>query len=83
MDVDVLILLLGGASLSVMGFFLKRALEEIKEVKDMSIDNKQKLAILEIDYLNKVAILNEKIDDLQSTIRELTGELRDFNKKIK
>jgi hypothetical protein len=80
MSIEELLFALGGISLSVIGYFLKTALNEIKEVKNMTIDNKQKLAVLEIDYVNKVAMLNDKIDDLQATIKELTIELKQWNK---
>ena len=74
---------IGGIGLSIIAYFLKMTMNEIKEVKSMAIDTKQKLAIIEVDYLNKVAVLQDKIEDLQETLKELTMELKEFNKNIK
>jgi hypothetical protein len=74
---------IGGIGLSIITYFLKMTMNEIKEVKSMAIDTKQKLAIVEVDYLNKVAVLRDKIEDLQETLKELTAELKEFNKNIK
>jgi peptidoglycan hydrolase CwlO-like protein len=83
MTIDQLLLMLGGLSISVIGYFLKSALSEIREVKIMAIETKQKLAVLEVDYLNKVSSLNDKIDALQETIKDLTRELKEYNKNIR
>lgn len=83
MTIEQLLFALGGVSISIISYFLKKTLNELESVKNMTIDNKQKLAILETDYLNKIAVLNEKIDDLQSSIKELTNEIKEYNKKIK
>jgi peptidoglycan hydrolase CwlO-like protein len=83
MTIDQLLLMLGGLSISVIGYFLKSALSEIREVKIMAIETKQKLAVLEVDYLNKVSSLNDKIDSLQETIKDLTRELKEYNKNIR
>lgn len=74
---------IGGIGLGIISYFLRGALNELREVKEMAIDTKQKLAVLETDYINKVAQLNEKIDDLQDVIKELTKELKEYNNKIK
>jgi replicative DNA helicase len=58
-------------------------MDEIKEIKEMTQETKQKVAILEVDYLNKVAVLHEKIENLQESLKELTTELKEFNKNIK
>jgi phage host-nuclease inhibitor protein Gam len=75
--------LIGGLGLSVIAYFLKRTMDEIKEVKQMSYDTKEKVAKIEVDYLNKISNLNEKIDGLQQTIKDLTDELKEYNKRFR
>jgi peptidoglycan hydrolase CwlO-like protein len=74
---------MGGISISVIGYFLKKTLSELEKIKEVAYDTKNRLNVLENDYSNKVSQLNEKIDDLQHTIKELTHELKEFNKKVK
>jgi len=83
MSFSELFFAIGGIGLGIISYFLRGALNELREVKEMAIDTKQKLAVLETDYINKVAQLNEKIDDLQDVIKELTKELKEYNNKIK
>jgi phage host-nuclease inhibitor protein Gam len=75
--------LIGGLGLSVISYFLKLTMGEIKEVKTMALDTRQKLAVIEVDYLNKVISLQEKIENLQETLKELTIELKEFNRNYK
>lgn len=83
MGLEELLFAGGGVGMSIITYFLKTALNELKSVKEMVIDTRQKLAVLETDYINKVASLNEKIDDLQDVIKELTHELKEYNNKVK
>jgi len=71
--------IIGGIGLSIISYFLKRTMDELKEIKRIAYDTKEKVAIIEVDYLNKVSNLNEKIDNLQETIKELTIELKNWN----
>jgi len=83
MEVIDFLHIIGGLGLSVIAYFLKQTMQEIKEVKQMAIDTKEKVAILEVDYLNKVSNLNDKIDMLQQTIKDLTNELKEYNQQFK
>jgi phage host-nuclease inhibitor protein Gam len=74
---------IGATGLSIISYFLKKTMDEIKEIKEMTQETKQKVAILEVDYLNKVSVLHEKIENLQESLKELTTELKEFNKNIK
>lgn len=73
----------GGIGMGIISYFLKSALNELKLVKEMAIDTKQKLAVLESNYIIQVQTLNDKIDDLKETIKDLTCELKEYNKKVK
>jgi hypothetical protein len=82
MDTTIL-LWLGGILITVIGYFLKQTMEELKHFKNMAIETKTKLGLLELDHQNKYNHLNEKIDALYDAIKDLTLEIKDLNKKIK
>lgn len=71
--------IIGGIGLGIISYFLKRTMDEIKEVKNMAYDTKEKVSKIEVDYLNKVSNLNDKIENLQETIKELTMELKNWH----
>lgn len=83
MTIEQLLFALGGISISVISYFLKMTMNEIRQTKDMAIETRQKLAVLEIDYINKVDKLNSRIDTLQSSIEKLTDKIDELNKNIK
>ena len=74
--------IIGGIGLSIITFFLRKTMTELENIKEVAYETRNRLNVLENDYTNKVQQLNEKIDDLQMVIRELTLELKEFNKKI-
>lgn len=74
---------IGGIMLAVIGYFLKRTMDELKEVKQMSYNNKNEIDMLKIDYKNKVDNLTEKFDELKLTMSELIKEIKELNKRIK
>lgn len=75
--------LIGGLMLSVIGFFLKRTMDDLKEVKQLSYDNKSQIDLLKVDYSNKIQHLTEKFDELKLTMSELIKEIKELNKRIK
>lgn len=81
MEITNILTLLGGISISVIGYFLKSTMEDLKAVKMVAYETKSKLSVLETDYLNKIAQLNDKFDTLNQSIKELTHEIRNVNKK--
>jgi len=81
--IEQLLFILGGIGISVIGYFLKRTLDELEKVKLITYENKNKLLVLEIDNLNKINSLNEKFEDLKQVIRDLTIEIKELNKKMK
>lgn len=74
---------IGGIMLAVVGYFLKRTMDELKEVKQMSYDNRTQIDILKIDYKNRFDNLTEKFDELKLTMSELIKEIKELNKRIK
>jgi hypothetical protein len=82
MDTTIL-LWIGAILITVIGYFLKQTMEELKLFKTMSIETKTKLSLLELDHSNKYNHLNEKIDALSDSIKDLINEIKDLNRKIK
>jgi hypothetical protein len=74
---------IGGIMLSIIGYFLKSTMDDLKSVKATSFETKNKLALLENDSVNKYNNLSEKFDDLKGALVELTKEIKDLNKRIK
>lgn len=83
MSMEQLLFALGGISISVIGYFLKRTLDELEKVKVISYENKNKLSLIEVDYLNKINTLNDKFDDLKEVMKDLTLEIKALNNKMK
>jgi prefoldin subunit 5 len=48
----------------------------------VAYDNKNRLNVIEVDYLNKINTLNDKFDDLKDVIKDLTVEIKELNKRI-
>jgi hypothetical protein len=83
MDVINILTLIGGIMLSVIGYFLKSTMEDLKSVKSVSFETKNKLALLENDSVNKYNNLSEKFDDLKGALIDLTKEIKELNKRVK
>lgn len=82
MTMQELLLMLGGISISIIGYYLKSTLSELKEVKNMANENRTKIEVMEVDYLNKVTNLNDKFDRLFEAVRDLTTEIKTLNKEL-
>lgn len=74
--------IIGGLMLSIITYFLKKTMDELKEVKDISSDNKSKILVLQNDYVNKYKHLSEKFDTLCESVRDLTIEIKELNKEL-
>jgi peptidoglycan hydrolase CwlO-like protein len=74
---------IGGAMLTIIGYFLKKTMDELKEVKQLSYDNKSKLDVLQVDYKNKIENITEKFDELKLTMSELIKEIKQLNSRIR
>jgi peptidoglycan hydrolase CwlO-like protein len=69
--------------LSIIGYFLKKTMDDLRSVKEMSYDNRSKIELLQNDYNNKYNNLSEKFDELKLTMNELIKEIKELNKRIK
>jgi hypothetical protein len=70
------------AGIAIIGYFLKQTMEDLRKVKDLSYENKNKLSVMENDYLNKHNHLSEKFDELYVAVKDLTVEIKNLNKEI-
>lgn len=80
--IDILTLI-GGVMLTIIGYFLKSTMDDLKSVKLLSYETKNKLDILQNDHINKHANLTDKFDELKQALNELTKELKELNKKAR
>jgi hypothetical protein len=71
-----------GCGVAVIGYFLKQTMEDLKKTKEVAYDVKNKLAVIENDYLNKHAHLSDKFDELYGAVKDLTAEIKSLNKEI-
>jgi len=81
--IEQLLFILGGVSISIIGYFLKKTLDELEKVKTITYENKNKLSVIEVDYLNKINTLNDKFDDLKEVMKDLTQEIKALNNKMR
>ena len=74
---------IGGLMLTIIGYFLKRTMDDLKDVKLLSYSTKNELDILKNDHINKHANLTEKFDELKFSVQDLTKEIKELNKRLK
>lgn len=70
---------IGGVLLGIIGFFLRKSLEDIKSLKDLAYKTDRELEVLKTDYINKHKRLEEKFDELYSAVKDLTIEIKSLN----
>jgi peptidoglycan hydrolase CwlO-like protein len=75
--IDILTFI-GGIAVSIISYFLKQTMNDLKQVKEIAYETKSKLKVLENDYLNKIDQLNNKFDMLNESIKELTREIKNM-----
>jgi peptidoglycan hydrolase CwlO-like protein len=83
MEMINILTMVGGVMLGIISYFLKRTMDELKEVKNMAYDNSNKIAVLQVDYKNKIDNITEKFDELKQTMSELIKEIKELNQRIK
>ena len=81
MDMMTVLTMIGGVMLTVIGYFLKATMDELKEIKLLSYKTKSDLEILKNDHINKYANITDKFDELKSAVVELTKEIKELNKR--
>jgi cell division protein FtsB len=71
-----------GSLVGLVCYFLKSTIDDLKRVKETAYETKNKLAVLENDYLNKHNALSEKFDALCDSVKDLTNEIKLLNKEF-
>jgi hypothetical protein len=74
--------IVGGCMLAVVSYFLKRTMDEIKEIKDLAVGTKSRVEVLESESLLKNQYLNEKFDNLSATMKDLTQEIKSLRNEL-
>ncbi len=82
MEVIDFLTLIGGVMLGIISYFLKRTMDELKEVKDVAYSAKNDLSLLKNDHINKYEHMTEKFDTLCESVRDLTREIKELNKEL-
>lgn len=83
MEIINILTAIGGIMLSIIGYFLKQTMEELKAVKNLSYKTQNDLNILKNDHTNKYDNLSDKFESLKDAMVDLTAEIKDLNKRIK
>ena len=69
---------IGGLAISIIGYFLKQTMDDIKSVKELSYKSSTKIEVLEREYFIKIEKLDEKFDLLYNAIEKLTDKLENL-----
>lgn len=72
---------IGGIMISIISWFLKNTMDELKSVKELSYTTKGELDILKNDHTNKYSSMSDKFDELKSAVIDLTKEIKELNKR--
>jgi hypothetical protein len=83
MEIIDILTLIGGLMLSIIGYFLKSTMDELKSVKNLTYETKNQLDILKNDHINKYTNITDKFDELKSAVVDLTKEIKELNKRVK
>ena len=83
MDLLNILIIIGGVMFSIISWFLKATMSELKDVKEMSYNTKNQLDILKNDHVNKYANMSDKFDELKAAVVDLTKEIKELNKRVK
>lgn len=77
---------IGSLIISVLGYFLKGTMDDVKfmkkEIERVKTDNVKlqgELNMIKQDHLSKFETLDDKIDELKETLKELTKEIKALN----
>lgn len=78
---DIMIYI-GGILLGIIGYFLKKVLDDMSRIKSTVWNTEKDLEILKTDHINKYNRLEEKFDDLFAAVKDLTQEIKSLNQQL-
>ena len=79
---SALAMLIFGVLISIIGYFLKETMDDLKDVQKMAQDTKIDLGLVKLDTKNKYDNLLEKISELSETNKEIISELKQIKDKM-
>lgn len=77
-----LTMLIFGILISIIGYFLNKTMEDLKDVQNMAQETKIDLGLVKLDTKNKYDNLLEKIEQLFETNKEIISELKQIKDKM-
>lgn len=83
MEILNVLTMIGGLMLTIIGFFLKKTMDELKDVKVLAADTATKLQVLQRDHELQLEYLGDRFDDLQEAVKDLTKEIKELTKAVK
>lgn len=78
-----ILIFIGGVITSIIGYFLRKTMDDLKEIQTATVSIRKDLDVLSKDHDNKHAYITEKFDDLKDSIVTLTNEIKHLTAKIK
>ena len=82
LSTSALVMLIFGVLISIIGYFLKETMEDLKDVQNMAQETKIDLGLVKLDNKNKYDNLLEKIEQLFETNKEIISELKQIKDKM-
>ena len=80
---SALVMLIFGVLISIIGYFLKNTMDDLKDVQNMAQETKIELGLVKLDTKNKYDNLLEKFEQLFETNKEIISELKQIKNKIR
>ena len=78
-----LLFFVGSLSISIIGYFLRNTMDDVKQNAILSQKTQSELDVLKTDHKNKHEFITEKFDDLKDVIIKLTDKIEELTAKIK
>lgn len=69
---------IGGILISIIGYFLKATMEELKSVKELAMITKNKVDLVENDHKH----LTDKFEQLNESMKNLTDEIKHLTREL-
>lgn len=89
MNIEPFLYPIFGGFLSVLGYFLRETMADMKKTKERLLDlklevgkNKSELEVLKNDHINKHDALNMRFDELKEVMKDLSHEIKSLTMEI-
>lgn len=64
--------------ITIIGYFLNRTMNELDKVRDLAIENKSKIDLVDNNHVH----LNSRFDLLYDAVKDLTIEIKNLSKEL-